>query len=289
MNSKVVLITGSSQGIGKATAKQFLRAGYNVVINSRSVGRLTKTAKELSQLGSVYAFAGDVTSFEDCQRLVAATIRKFGRLDILINNAGLSMEGQLHGMKPTVFRKVIEANLVGSANMSNAALPQLRRSEGQILFVSSLAGLIGLPGYSAYSASKMAITALAQSLQGELYGEGVHIGVAYLGFTENDPAKQILSADGERIRQPVRAFIQAAPVDQTAHAVMRMIQRRKLKAFIGPPGPFAAWMAWMFPRLCQWYVRKKYRQHILKQPQAGAAVRPQIVDDPGVGTSPVST
>ena len=203
----------------------------------------------------------------------------------MINNAGLSMEGQLQGLNPAVFQKVIDVNLIGSANMANAALAELRRSEWQILFVSSLAGLLGLPGYSAYSASKMAVTALAQSLQGELYGQGIHVGVAYLGFTENDPAKQILNAEGAKVRQPPRSFVQVAPVQDTAQALLKMVQRRKSRAFIGPPGRLAAWMAWMSPSLCQWYVRRKYDQYILTQPMTDASVRRQVVGDQGVGSS----
>ena len=285
MNSKVAIITGSSQGIGKATAEQLLRAGYQVVINSRSPAKLAKTQKQLSRLGPVFAFAADVSSFEDCQRLVAATIQRFGRLDVLINNAGLSMQGELQGMNPEVFQKVVGVNLIGSANMANAALPAIRRSEGQIVFVSSLAGLLGLPGYSAYSASKMAITALAQSLRGELQGQGVHIGVAYLGFTENDPAKQIYDAGGKKIPQPDRSFVRTFPVQKTARALLVMVQNRTSKTFIGPPGRLSAWMAWMFPNLSQWLVRRKYQQHILQQPQAGCVDRPNMMGDRAAGNS----
>ena len=221
---------------------------------------------------------------------MAATIRRFGRLDVLINNAGLSMQGQLQGMNPAVFQKVVEVNLLGSANMANAALPAIRRSEGQILFVSSLAGLLGLPGYSAYSSSKMAITALAQSLQGELQGQGVHIGVAYLGFTKNDPAKQILDARGIKIPQPDRNFVQAIPVQKTAGAILSMVQNRKGQAFIGPPGRVAAWMAWLCPKLSQWLVRRKYHRHILQQLPAGRLDQSNMMGDQGAGNSaPVST
>ena len=241
MIPKVAIVTGSSQGIGKSIAIRFLKAGYHVVINARSGAKLGRTEKELSKLGRVFAVKADVSVFEDCQMLIEKTLAKFGRVDVLINNAGLSMEGESQGMDPKVFQQVVAVNLLGSANMANAALREIRRTQGQIMFVSSMAGLLGLPGYSAYSASKMAVAALAQSLRGELQGEGVNVGLAVLGFTQNDPNKKIFNASGESVAQPKREFIKAAPVEWVADQIFTMVARRKKQAFIGPPGRMAAW------------------------------------------------
>jgi len=158
MKTKVAIITGSSRGIGKALALRFLEAGYRVVINARHGGQLFRAEFDLAARGEVLAVKADVSRFEDCQRLVAATMSRFGRIDVLINNAGLSMEGELDGLNPSVFSQVVHANLTGAANITIAALPEIKRCSGQILFVSSQAGLLGLPGFSAYSASKMGLT-----------------------------------------------------------------------------------------------------------------------------------
>ena len=267
MKSKVVVVTGSSQGIGKAIAVRFLQDGYRVVINARKGVKLGKTAKELSRLGTVFAVQADISSFADCQRLVESSVARFGRLDVLVNNAGISMEGELHGMNPRVFQDVVAVNLLGSANMTNAALREIKRTQGQVLFVSSMAGLLGLPGYSAYSASKMALSALAQSLRGELHGEGVYVGLAMLGFTQNDVDKKIIKANGDKVRQPARNFIKPAPVDWVADRIFNVIQRRQAQAFIGPPGRIAAWANWMFPTICQWYSRRMYLRHVLSSSQ----------------------
>lgn len=279
MHSQVVVITGSSQGIGKALARRFLHARYRVVINARDSDRLSQTAAELASLGDVSAVTADVASVADCRRLIDAAVTRFGRVDVLINNAGLSMQGELDGMHPTVFREVVGVNLIGAANVTTAALPHIKRSQGQILFISSLAGMLGLPGYSAYCASKMALTALAQSLRGELRGQGVNVAVAYLGFTENDKQKKIFNSHGEIIGQPDRQFVKAAPVDWVAERILLMVERRKRQAVIGPPGRIAAWANWLIPQLCQWYAGRVYRHQVVPAQQLG--IRHAIGNEPG--------
>jgi NAD(P)-dependent dehydrogenase (short-subunit alcohol dehydrogenase family) len=257
--NKVIIITGSSMGIGKVMALEFLQQGARVVLNARSRERLQKTYEELTAAGHpVIAVAGDVSDMSDCKRLIAETIKAFGQIDVLINNAGISMEGEVADLSPDVFRKVMEINYLGSVYPTQAALPELKKTKGSVIFMSSAAGVRGLPGYSVYSSSKMALTALAESMKIELHPTGVHVGIAYVGFTQNDPEKTIYNVDGKIIAQPVRSFIKAEPPVNVARRVSRMISQRQFKAVFTPLGKLNALVNRWAPGLGELILRRNY-------------------------------
>lgn len=269
---KVAVVTGSSMGIGRQVAELLLQKDAQVVINGRNRQRLDATASMLRESGfEPLAVAADVTNIDDCHRLIEKTISHFGRVDALVNNAGVSMEGELGQLNPDVFRQVVDINLNGSVNATKAALPAIERSGGSILFVSSVAGLSGLPGYSAYSCSKMALTALAQSLRMELHGRGIHIGIAYVGFTQNDPEKQIFSPSGRMVPQPSRNFANAQPVEKVAARLVRMLEKRQFKQVFSPLGKLAAITNWWSPGLMNWFIRRMYIKYEL-----GKTFRPEL-------------
>ena len=138
------------------------------------------------------AIAGDVSKAEDCHQLIEHTIKTFGQIDVLINNAGISMEGSIEDLAPEVFQKVIEVNYLGSIYPTKAAIPYLKKSKGSIIFMGSAAGIRGIPNHAAYSSSKMSLTAIAEALKIELKKSDIHVGLAYVGFTENDEEKNHL-------------------------------------------------------------------------------------------------
>ena len=196
---KVALISGASRGVGFATAKNLAQRGAKLVISARGEKRLESARAELAESGAeVFAVAGDVGNQADAAAMVQTAIDRFGRLDVLVNNAGVSMRGDFSDLAPAVCQQVITTNLMGSVNLSRAAVEHLIASRGHLVFISSIAGLFGLPGASVYCASKKALSGLAESLRLELIPEGVHVGVVYLGFTEHDPEKRILMADGSQ-------------------------------------------------------------------------------------------
>ena len=197
MNDKVALITGASRGVGLATARALITRGAKVAITARGEGRLRQAEEELRALGGeVLAVAGDVGDPTAAASMVAATLERFGRLDILVNNAGVSMRGRFDELSPEVCEQVIRTNLMGAVLITRAAIDAITAARGHVLFISSIAGLFGLPGASTYCASKAALSALCESLRLELGPKGVHVGVVHLGFTEHDPEKRILAADG---------------------------------------------------------------------------------------------
>ncbi len=231
-----------------------------VVLNGRDPDTLRKTEQTLAEAGCrVIAVPGDVALAADCARLIDAAISHFGRLDLLINNAGLSARGKFEDSDPDVLRCLVEVNILGAANTTYYALPHLRRSRGQVIFVSSLAGLVGLPGGSSYSVTKMGLTALAESLRIELDGSGVAVGIIYPGFTENEAEKRILSAEGKWI-----PIMDPFPVqhrrEDLVHNYIDMIEKRRynkvctfLERFIKVVHLFA-------PRLIVWYLTRRQRK-----------------------------
>lgn len=260
LQNKVAIITGSSIGIGRVMAFEMAKRGAKIVLNARNPERLEKTHQALQAAGfESIAVAGDVSNPEDCQKLISAAIATFGKIDILVNNAGISMEGTVEELDPEVFRKVMEVNYLGSVYPTQAAIPQLRKTKGSLIFMGSLAGIHGLPDHSVYSSSKMALTALADSLRIELEDSGIHVGIAYVGFTENDPEKTIFGKDGKVIPQPKRGFIKAEPPENVALRVIKMIEKRQFRQYFTNLGKLNAFMKRYFPFVIENVLKKNYK------------------------------
>ena len=163
---KVAIITGSSRGIGKAIALELAKRGAFIVLNGRNSSRLQSALEEVSKIQSkVVSYRCDVSNADQSVELIKTAISNFGKLDILINNVGVSMRGEVADLNPSVFQKVFESNVYGSVNPTIPALKEIRKTQGSIVFISSLAGIRGLPYLSAYSSSKMALRAIAESIR----------------------------------------------------------------------------------------------------------------------------
>lgn len=255
---RVAIITGSSKGIGRETARLFLRRGYRVVINGRNTTKLADTKNQLEDgSGGLLSVAGDVTKEDDARHLVRSALDRFGRIDVLINNAGISMRGRFEETEASVFRAMFETNLVGSAVVTRAALPALRESRGSLLFISSLAGLRGFPGIAAYSAAKMGLTAFSDALRLELVGSGVHVGIVYVGFTENDPDKTVYRGDGSQ--EAITRSAQSSQSD-VAEAIFSAVRRRKKRAYLSVYGPLLRFAQRFFPGLVETALRQSAKK-----------------------------
>jgi short-subunit dehydrogenase len=253
---KVVIITGSRQGIGKTLAQYFAGAGAKLVIVSRNSEGLEEVKNSLTARGcEVLSVAGDISDESTCSEIVNKTIAKFGKIDILINNAGISGKAGVEEGNTIVFRKQIEVNLLGSFYITRYALPHLKASKGNVIFVSSLAGIYGLPYHSGYSASKMALTALAQSLKAELHGLNVHVGIAYVGFTENDPKKEAFTATGE-LKPLEKRKVSTVSAEKTALLIVKQIRNRKFISVHSGIGKIQWVISKFFPQLIEIILRK---------------------------------
>lgn len=266
---KVVIITGSSRGIGKAIAFAFAEQGAAVVLNARTRLYLDQVEQEMEELGyETLVVQGDISQKEVAEKLIHEVVEHFGRIDYLINNAGLSSSGQIGDVEPEVFEKLFRINFLGSALPTQAALPFITESNGSIVFISSLAGLKAVPFNGAYSASKMPLTSFADSLRLEYAEANIHVGIAYVGFVQNDPDKQIIQADGSFQLLGRRKNIQAPPPEQIATKIVEMIAKRKKRMTFTTTGKLLHLLLRFFPNLMDRYLllqRDKFRLLYLGQ------------------------
>lgn len=254
---KVALVTGSSMGIGKAIARLLAQQGAKVVLNARNATKLAKTEADLqAEQLEVAAFAADVSDWEQVSGLIQFCETTYGRLDLVVNNAGLATRGSVEAMAPEVFAKVSQVNLLGSIYPTKAALPLLRNSRGSVVFISTIASFHGLPYNSIYCASKKALAAFSESLRLEEKGHGVHVGIAYVGFTENDPEKIILDSNGQRMYLENREGLKKQTPAQVAGIISRLIQRRKKQVTLSLSGKALSIMNWLAPWLIDFIYTK---------------------------------
>ena len=227
--NKVVLITGASMGVGKDLAFQVLNYGGKVTITGRNEARLLAVQREFQEHSeNLLIHAGDISNYGNVVDLIEKVIIRFGKLDVLINNAGMSNNfAELEITNHEVVDEIINTNIKGGIFPSMVALPELKKTKGSIIFVSSIAAFRGLPGYSLYSLSKMALTTLAQSLRVENKKAGVSVGIAYVGFTENETEKRTLSHDGKLQKVPARNKMLTRPRSVTSKILLNQIVRRK--------------------------------------------------------------
>ena len=259
--SKVAIVTGSSMGIGRAIARQLGKEGAKVVLNGRDPVKLLNTASQLEKEGwEVSHFPGDISKVEDCKQLVAHTIETFGSIDILVNNASLSSKGFFADTQPEVFQQIVEVNILGSTYITHAALPYLKASRGQILFISGLAGLWGLPFQAPYCLTKMAQISLTESLRAELYDHGIHVGIFYAGITKNDPQKKVIFEDGSWRDLPDRTHRFVFSQEQTAQKVVYALKRKKFKSTIGLSGRIYVFVVRFMPWLMDYFLRKNIKK-----------------------------
>ena len=251
LTGKVVVVTGSARGIGRETARIALSAGARVVINGRSLAAVEETRFTLGFPDRTLAVAADVSIPGGAELLVSRTLATWGRIDLLINNAGLSMRGAFSELSFETIRTMVDSNLLTAVLTTKAALTALRESRGRVVFVSSLAGVRGFPGVSLYSASKMALEAVHQALWAEESGRGITTRIVYLPFTENDPGKTVLGADGKPFRHD-RQW--SSTQKSAARSLLSAAAGKQKKTVLTPAGKFLVWAHAWVPGLVGWAV-----------------------------------
>ena len=258
---KVCIITGSTQGLGREMARLILHQGGQVVINGRKADRAAEVTETFKEFENRYIYsAGDVSIAADAIRIVNDCIEKFGRLDVLINNGGMSAYGDLEHSTPQVIAEVINSNLMGSLLITHFAIPYLKQSKGSVEFISSLAAIHGLGGYTLYSASKMAYIGATQGLRKELHDSGVHVGVMYLGFTKNDESKQTLNASGKLEKVPVRKGLPVSSQTDSAAMILNQIIKRKPVVVHGAFGKVTHYLNRLSPGLIHRILLNTYKK-----------------------------
>lgn len=261
MKDKVVIITGATSGIGKALAFEFAKKGSLVVITGRREIELKQVEKGVEALGaSVLAVQSDVSKEEDTIRIVNETVKRFGKIDVLINNAGISMRALFEDVNMDVFKKVMDINFFGTVQCTKHALPFILQTKGSIVGISSINGKRATPARSAYSASKYAMEGFLEALRMEVMKRGVHVLSVCPGFTTSNIRNVALTADGHPQGESPRDETKMMSAEETAHHIYRAIIKRNRDLVLTPQGKLAVWLTKLFPVLMDritYYVMSK--------------------------------
>jgi short-subunit dehydrogenase len=253
---QVALITGASSGIGAALARELARRGADVALIARRADRLAQVAADVERQGRrALALAGDVTVDGDLERAVAATRARFGRLDIVVANAGFGVVGPFERLTLEDYRRQFETNVFGVLRSVRAALPDLKAARGRVAIIGSVNGHIATPGSSPYAMSKFAVRALAEALGHELAPAGVSVTLVSPGFVESE----IRRIDNEgrlqaQAPEPIPHWL-VMPVDKAARQIVRAIARRRREIVVTPLGKVAVFMQRHAPALVAAAVR----------------------------------
>ncbi len=197
MKDKVVIITGGNSGIGKALAFEFGSKGSKIVITGRNMKALQETENELKAKNiEVLSIQADVTQMADNKRMTEQTLQHFGKIDILINNAGISMRAFFEEVDVEVIKQVMDINFFGAIYATKCCLPAIIQQKGSVIGISSIAGYRGLPARVGYSASKFALQGFLESLRSEMIDKGVHVLTACPYYTTSNIRFRSLTKDG---------------------------------------------------------------------------------------------
>lgn len=240
---KVVIVTGATSGIGEACAVTFGKQGAKIVITGRNQSKLDLSSNLLKNQGiEVLAILADAASEADNQMVAEKTISHFGRIDVLINNAGISMRALFQDLDLEVFRKVMETNFWGTVNLTKFCLPAILKSKGSIIGISSINGFRGTPARTAYTASKYAMNGFFESLRTEVMKQGVHILVVAPGFTASNIRNNALTADGHPQGESPRDEGKMMTAEQVAEEILKATLKRKRDLVLTTQGKLAVFL-----------------------------------------------
>ncbi|MDH5246070.1 MAG: SDR family oxidoreductase [Betaproteobacteria bacterium] len=248
---QVVVVTGASEGIGRAFCRALAPQQPRLVLAARNVERLQSLAAECRALGAeTLAVPTDVTDESSCRALVEAAVAAFGGIDVLVNNAGGTMWTRLDEIRdPSIFEQLMRLNYLGSVYPTYHALPHLKRSRGRIVGVSSVACLIGVPTRTGYSAAKHAVIGFFDSLRVELDGTGVSVTLICPDFVVSEIHKRALGPDGRPLGDNPMQGSRIMTAEECARLMIDAIARRKRLLVTSGRGKLARWLQVLRPQL----------------------------------------
>jgi len=265
MKDKVVVITGASSGIGKALSFEMGVRGAIVVIAARSEDKLTEIESELKASGvRVLAVKTDVSVEADCRELITATVERFGRIDVLINNAGISMRALFEHVDLKVIRRLMDVNFWGTVYCTKFALPYLQQTKGTVVGVSSIAGFKGLPGRTGYSASKFAMQGFLETLRIENLKKGLHVLIACPAFTASNIRNTALAADGSLQGESPRDEESMMKAGDVAVKIADAIEKHKKILVITLQGKLIVLLNKLFP----YFMDRMVYNQLAKEPDS---------------------
>lgn len=250
MKNKVIIITGASSGIGKALAFTFGQDGAKIVITGRNKETLFEVSDELTKQGiDNLPIVSDVSIEADNVEMIEKTIVKYGKIDVLINNAGISMRSMFADCDLNVIKTVMDINFYGTVYATKYALPYIKETKGSIVGVSSIAGYRGLPVRSGYSASKFAVNGFLEALRTELMHTGVHVLTACPGFTASNIRVASLGSDGNSKGESMRDEGNMMSSEEVAQHILKAVKNRDRDMVLTLQGKMVVFLNKWLPKL----------------------------------------
>ena len=264
LENKVVIITGASSGLGAVLSEELARSGANLSLFARREEKLHETADRCRVLGAqVLTVSGDVTVAEDCKRLVDETVSKFGRLDYLVANAGISMWAKFEDVSDlSLFRQLMETNYLGVVHCVHPALPYLKKQRGMVVAISSIQGKIGVPLHTGYVASKHAVLGFFEALRMELDGSGVDVLTVLPHWLRGTDLRQnAFGKDGATLGESSRRHSkESISLENCSKAILKAMKKRKRELVIPWKLRTLPWLNLIHPKLVAWLVRGKVHE-----------------------------
>ncbi len=255
---QVIIITGASAGIGKALAQALAPQAPKLVLVARDRTRLEEVAEACEHLGATTLVVPmDVADPQACEEMIERVITVFAKVDVLVNNAGMSMWATVEDIQDVSrMKRIIDVNLLGSMYCTKFAIPFLKKTQGRIVAISSVASLTGVPSHATYCASKHAMNGFFESLRIELAGTGVSVTIVAPDFVQSEIHARSLGADGKplgRLLQDHSSFLSA---ESCADIIVKAMAQRKRLVITSLRGKMGRWVKLGFPQVIDWMARK---------------------------------
>ena len=262
---KVIAITGGTDGIGKALVEKFLKHGAKVATCSRTPKKLEALSNEFTGK-PLLTIVADVSKEEDCKNFIEKTVERFNGIDVLINNAGISMRALFRDTDLTTLKKVMDINFWGTVYCTKYALDSITKKKGTIVGVSSVAGYRGLPGRSGYSASKFAVTGWLEALRTELLETGVNVMWVCPGFTQSNIRNVALNSEAKPQGESPLNESKLMTAEECAQHIIKAIEKRKRTLVLTFTGKQTIFINKFFPAWTDKLIRKFFfKDGVLKK------------------------
>lgn len=270
----VVLITGAAGGIGRAVARRYAAAGARLALLDVNADGLQVLARELdggAEGRRVAAWTCDITDPDACRTTVEEVLERFGGIDVLVNNAGMTHLSFVEETDPAVVRRVMDVNFFGAVHVTRAGLPSLLQRRGRVVVLSSVAGFAPLSGRSGYAASKYALHGFFESLRGEVAEAGVSVTLVCPSFTRTGIGEGALGGDGGPARAPRTETGRILEPEEVAEVLYRGATARRRLVLVGATSRLAYWVRRLAPRVYEWLMVRR----LMREQRAGR-VRPPL-------------
>ena len=254
----VIIITGAASGIGKHLALQFAEQGAWLSLADRDVEHLEEVTKLCHQIGGeAIGIPTDVAEKSRCQNLIEHTVTKYGRIDTLINNAGIVLRSRFNELKDlTLFEKIIQVNFFGSVYCTHYALPYLKESRGRLVGISSLRGILPSATADGYGASKYAMTEFFSSLRIELAGSGISVTLIYPNYVNTGISSRAIKTDGTQTGQISIHEKTGMSVETCTKQIIKAVEKRKREVVMTIVGKLKLWLKLIAPKINDQITRK---------------------------------